>query len=331
MKRILSIFIKDLKCSTKDFMLLYMLVIPLILAVILKFFIPDVEENALTFAIDQNVDQAVIQQFEEYGKVELFSNHEDLEKRVLQLDDVEGIMVEDGGYVVLSQGNEKQQVVEGLLKSILADKSKSITVTSSDNNYKLSPISSIGAATLIIMAITLSGMLIGLSIIDEKESRAIQAIRVGPASKLEYILGKSALGFFALIVQSVGILFILRLNHINFWMIMVITLASYLVALIYGFIIGVTSPNQMAGMATTKVLMILVAASVVGALLLPDQLQVLLYWSPIYWSFVGIYEALLESISWQQISLYSLFIIIITIVVYMAFRKKIHTGLNANS
>ncbi len=330
MKRILYIFLKDLKSSFKDFLLLYMIISPIMLAIVIKFFIPDVAANTFTFALDQNIDNEIIQRFEGYGKVELYKNRSEIKERVLRMDDVEGIVLEDGEYIVITQGNEKHLMVESLLKNMLVGENENIIINQSDNNYTISPVASISAACLIIVGIILNGVLIGLSIIDEKESRAIRAIRVSPATKFDYIVGKSLLAFFVLIIQTIGILYILDVMHINLGMILVISLVGYLISLVYGFIIGVTSPNQMAGMATTKALMILVAGSVAGALLLPANWLFVLYWSPMYWIFVGIYNAILEMLTWNQLGLYSLYIIIITAIVFMLFRKKIDSGLNAN-
>jgi ABC-2 type transport system permease protein len=71
-------------------------------------------------------------------------------------------------------------------------------------------------------------------------------------------------------------LWILNLPNINKLMILIIILASSFITVIFGFIMGVISSNQIAGIANMKIGFLVVSASMLGAILLPHDKHILL-------------------------------------------------------
>lgn len=327
-RRILAIFKRDLVSNFREFMLIYILIAPMLLAVGLRFFIPSVNATGLTFALDAGIDQKIAQVFEKYGEVELYDSREQLETRVNDIDDVTGLTIDQQGhYQVLIEGNESENIMPLILRNMNSDDQAAVNFEFSDIGYALSPIASVGTVSVIITAIVLSGMLIGLGIIEDKEAGTIGALSVTPMSRGEYVAGKSLVGLFLALTHAYLTLWILGMMHVNLWMVLVITFISSFIALIFGFVMGVISANQMAGMATMKILFLPVSASIVGALFLPDRLQFLLYWSPIYWSYLGLYGIIVETATWGQIVYYSLWIVGLTAVTFLLFKNRIRRGL----
>lgn len=328
MRRILAIFKRDMKSNFREFLLIYIIVAPLLLAIGLRFFIPNVNTTGLTFAIDAKVSSEVISEFKKYGKVELCDSLDQLEERVKKIDDVTALTVKDQSeYQIIVEGNEKNNIIRTILESMELEKDDVPLVEFSDIGYKLSPLTSIGSVSIILMAIVLSGMVIGLSIIEDKELDILSALNVTPLTRGEYIFGKSLVGFLLALFLPLLILWIIGLTDINYLMVLVIALISSLVSMIYGFLIGVSSPNQMAGIAMLKILLLPVSASVIGAILLPENLQFLLYWSPIYWAYKGLYNTVLDISTWNMVGVYSLWIIGLTLIVFIIFKHKIREGI----
>ncbi|AOT69637.1 ABC transporter permease [Geosporobacter ferrireducens] len=331
MKRILSIFKRDLKSGTREFLLLYIILAPILISIGLRFFIPSVDAISFQFALDETLNPEVIETFNKYGKVEILEGRTAIEDRVSKVDDIIGITQnEEGKYIVILEGNEKEssKYIAQQILNRLQGKTTEISASFSDIGTRMSSIAIYGTSSAIILAIVLSGMVIGLNIVEEKEAQTISALRVSPMGRMEFILGKSLIGVILPIVETIIVLWILGISDINFAMIFVMTIVSSLVAIIMGFLMGVLSSNQITAIANMKFLLIIVSASFIGAVVLPENLQVFLYWSPMYWSAIGLIKIVLNSAGWGQVVQYTLWILALTVFVFLIFRRKIEKRLS---
>ena len=108
-RRILSIFYRDLRSGTREFLLLYMILSPLVLAVVFRFFLPSVNAISFSYALDKNLGSSVIEEFKKYGSVEVIDGRQKIEDRVNRIDDIIGVITDEGGsYVLVVQGNENE-------------------------------------------------------------------------------------------------------------------------------------------------------------------------------------------------------------------------------
>jgi ABC-2 type transport system permease protein len=252
-----------------------------------------------------------------------------MEKRINQMDDIIGITQDETGqFVLIREGNEsgESQWVASQIIDQLNGGTSDVAFEYSDIGTKLSAVSIYGTGSVILMAIVMAGMVIGLNMIDEKEARTISALTVTPMSKMEFIIGKSLIGVVLPVVEAVLILWLIGMTNINFGMILAMTVVSSLVTIIFGFLIGVLSSNQIAGIANMKFLLVFLSVSVVGAMVLPAKQHFLLYWSPIYWSFIGLTEVITNTATWAAIGTYALWISVLTVVVFFLFRGRINQG-----
>ncbi len=331
MMRLIAIFKRDLKSSFREFLAVYIIVAPILFAIGLRFFIPSVEAISYQFAIEESLGNEVVQEFKKYGSVETYNDLDKLKSRVNKVDDIIGITKGSaGGYAVVLEGNEaggSRYIAHQIINRLQGGERKEI-VTFSDIGARISTVAIYGTSSVILMAIILCGIVIGLNIIEEKESRTISALGVTPMHRLEFILGKSLVGFSLPIIEAFIIVWILNMTNINLMMILVMTVASSLIAIIFGFLIGVLSSNQISGIANMKFLMLFVSASFIGAVALPQTYQRFLYWSPIYWSTIGLNSIVANTATWPLIGQYTMWILGLTILIFFIFRKKISTGLS---
>ena len=110
MKKIWTIFRRDLKSSFRDSMVLYILVLPFLIAVILNLLTASTSGTALKVVIDSSVDTKVMEYLETLGSVETVADSDALVERVNRLDDIYGLRMENGDYLIYRQGNEKVEM-----------------------------------------------------------------------------------------------------------------------------------------------------------------------------------------------------------------------------
>ncbi len=331
MNRIISIFQRDFKSSLREYILLYMMLGPLLLAVGFSLIIPSTESASLQFALESNLDQPIIDEFNKYGNVFLFETRDEIKNRVNEIDDIAGIARdEEGNLYVILEGNEThdtevvpQKIIrelEGVNDANIGYKIRNVGITKS-------PISIIGSAALMITAIILGGIIIGFNIIEEKESGTIRALNVTTMNKFEFIIGKSLLGFVLPVAQVFIILWLLKISNVNHLMVLVIVLAGTVTSSVLGFLIGVISDNQIAGVMNMKLIYLATAASIVGAMILPKESQIFLYLLPTYWIFVGFRDIVSNTATWHHIFVNLSWILGMTFVLFMVIRKRIIRGL----
>lgn len=331
LKRILSIFARDLKSGRREFLLAYIILAPLIIAIGFRLFIPSVSAISYKFAVDEHLGEAIIGEFAQYGDVEEMADGSAVEERVKKIDDIVGITLNDqGNYVIVLEGNEEESlsfIARQIVNDLNQTGDAAIQFEFSDIGTKMSPLTLFGAAGMVVLAIVFGGMIIGLNIIEEKDAGTISALTASPMSKFEFIAGKSLIGIIFPVVQTYIILWLFGLTKINLLMVLVMTLISSLGTIILGFLIGVLSGNQMAGIANMKFIFMVVSGSFVGAMILPASKHFFLYWSPIYWSAMGLIEIISKTATWPLIGKHILWIVGLTIVFFVASRKIIRRGL----
>ncbi|HCX65435.1 MAG TPA: hypothetical protein DHN33_09520 [Eubacteriaceae bacterium] len=331
MKKILAIVKRDLKSGVRDWLILYLLLAPVLFAVILRLFIPGVESSNLHFVALEQLPQADQTHIEQYATIEYVENVDQLEERVSRIDDVIGITKESNEFQIVQQGNEQ----EGLLQTtgyVLQSVDESfedvpIELSFSEIGWEFSPAKLQGGNALIILSTILGGMLILLNLVEEKMNNTISAVHVSTVSKAQFVLGKGIMGYLMSIYGAVAAVLILGFDGINYGMLTVTVLSLACISVIIGFSIGVVNDEPIAAIAGMKITFVPVIASIFGAIYLPQAWQVVLYWSPFYWAYDSIVALLLNEATWQQILTNSAIILAITALVFLGLRKRITQGL----
>lgn len=330
MRRIWAIFRRDLSSSFREFILLYMMVAPIILALIFRFFVPSANSAALQFAVDGKIGTDVIERLEQYGSVEVYGDRAELEKRVRGTDDIAGITKdESGNYQIILQGNEAHDtkvIPQMIIRDMISSQNIGVDFSVRDLGYTRSPVARIGAVSLILTVLVMAGAVIGFNMIEEKDGRTLSALNVTPMRGFEFIIGKSIIGMLLPLVMVYLILWILDIWYINKRMIFVMTLVSSSITVITGFLIGAMSSNQIAGIANMKILLLPLGASVIGALMLPPDKQVFVYWIPTYWSFLGFDGIMKNSVTWGQIGVYAAWILGLIFIMFLLLRGRMKKG-----
>ncbi|WP_312649378.1 ABC transporter permease [Proteiniclasticum sp.] len=332
MRKILAIIRRDTKSGMRDYMILYIILVPFIIEAVLNMLTGSVSQSVLSLGVDGTISEEELSYLREYASVEVFEHEDDLINRVENLDDLYGIHKNEGAFEVIRQGNEKvemHEMVMLLLDSMMnEDIEVPIELTVSDVGWKLSPIKQYGGSLLAVFISVFGGMIILINLVEEKQENTLAAMNVAPVERVQYITGKAALGFFVPLIHVMGILIILDYGDISYLMAAVITLSIALTSVIIGFSIGISSDNVLAAISGMKMVFLPILGSIFGAIYLREGLQFLLYWSPFYWAFIALDGVILKQATWGSVLFSTGMIVIISAAVMILLRKKIRRGLD---
>jgi hypothetical protein len=331
-RKILLIFQRDLKISVRNFMTLYILVVPVIFAVIINVFSPGINDTTVEIVLLEGENPEQIEYFEQFAKVELLDTVEEIEDRVRKRDNIIAVLPDGSGeYFVLNQGNEPDYIVD-YVKNLTAFDHYGIGTEDStaeivDYGKDIPPLKKIMVNTAIIFTSILGGMIIALNIVEEKTDNTISAIHLSPVSRMGYIAGKSLMGVFVPVVSTFLILVITGFRSINFFHAFLMIATSCIISILIGFIEGINNDDVMNAAGNMKMLFLPLFGCIAGEELLADKWQVLFYWIPFYWTYKGNNLVLSNSGSWLDIIKYSGIVLGISVFVFLALAPRIRKGL----
>ena len=332
LKRIFAVMSRDFVSGTRDFMVVYIIIAPFLIALILRALIPSAGETTIKVAVLDQMDQEMVAYLENYGQVESYSNREQLVQRIEKHDDIYGLVQTHNQYEIIQQGNEHPEGYE-ILKFVVnswhnQDVNLPVSVSISDIGWQLPPLKQYGANFLIVFGSVFGGMVILISIVEEKMSNTLSAINVSATSKWEFVIGKGLLGFIIPIIGALGSLLILGFTSINFLMAIVTVVSIALISVIIGFSIGVVNTEPIGAIAGMKITFLPIMASIFGGIFLAEKWHILLYWSPFYWAFRSVDAILLQTATWFLVLKNALIILGLTSIVFFLLKKRIQHGLN---
>ncbi|BEP29211.1 ABC transporter permease [Helicovermis profundi] len=331
-RRIYLIFKRDLKTSIRNFISLYILVIPIIFAIMINVFSPGINDTSVEVALLKGENTQQIEYFNQFAKVEVFNTYDDIEKRLRKRDNIIAVLLDKtNGYYILTQGNEPEYIVDYVRNLITFDYYNIETEDSIaeivDYSRKIPPLKKIMVNVSMIFTSILGGMIIALNIIEEKTDNTISAIHLSPVSRIEYIAGKSVIGIFVPIVSSILILFITGFRDINFFHVLIMVTTSCIISILVGFIEGINNDDVINAAGNIKLLFLPLFGAIIGEELLADKWQILFYWIPFYWTYKANDLILSNKGSWLDIIYYSGIVLGISALVFLVLAPKIRKGL----
>lgn len=331
-KKILLIFQRDLKTSVRNFITLYILVVPVIFAIIINVFSPGINDTTVEIVMLEGENLSQVEYFEQFAKVELLDTVEAVENRVRKRDNIVGLLPDEGDdYFILTQGNEPDYIVD-YVRNLTAFDHYDIGMEDSmaeivDYGREIPPLKKIMVNTSIIFTSVLGGMIIALNIVEEKTDNTISAIHLSPVSRIAFIAGKSMIGVVVPVVGTLLILIITGFRSINYFHAILMVVTSCIISILVGFIEGVNNDDVMNAAGNMKILFLPLFGCIAGEELLADKWQVLFYWIPFYWTYKGNDLVLSNSGSWLDIIRYSGIVFGISVVVFLLLAPRIRKGL----
>ena len=331
-KKITTLFLRDLKSASRDSMAVYIIVVPILIAIAITLFTPGLNDTTVNLALLKDDKAGHIEFMEQFAKVELFNDMEEIERRVNKRDDLAAMIPAGNGYEILLQGNEPE-IVEGysvILSSLyeLGATKEETTASMLSFGHTVPPLKTMLVNMLISITIMLSGMLIAISIVEEKSENTINALNVTPLSQTGYVIGKSTMGGIIAMTSIIISLLITGYYDINWFMIIIVGLTSLMLSFVVGFLQGLASDDIIEAAANVKMIMLPIAGSIAGYELLADKWQWTLYWSPFYWAYKANLLVLSKTADWGTILICTAMVLGLSLAVYLVSVPKIRKGLS---
>lgn len=330
-RRIWTIFKRDLKVNAKDAISLYILIIPILFAILINVFSPGINDTTINLALLTNDNESKIEYFEKFSKVQLFNTEDEIKERVEKRDAMIGIIPEKETDYLLIQGNEPQEIVDyaKLLKSFyeLNINIKDSNSTLIEFNRTVPPLKKTLVNISILFISILGGMLIALNIVEEKVDHTLSAINVTPTSRVTFLLGKSIMGIILSVFGSVALIGITGFGGINILQLLLVVLITSLLSILVGLIQGLTNTDIIGAAGSIKLLFLPLIAGVLAIEMLGDKWQKYFYWNPFYWAYKGNDLILSQIGTWRQILTYSIFVLGLCAIVYVLLAPRIRKGL----
>lgn len=330
-RRIWTIFKRDLKVNSKDFISLYILVIPILFGVLINLFAPGINDTTINLALIEGENQNQVEYLEQFAKVELFKNEAKIKERVEKRDAIIGIVPENGKYYIMTQGDEPERMVDyaKLLNSFYE-----LGIHIEDSNSELiefgrtvPPLKKTLVNTSILFISILGGMLIALNIVEEKVDNTLSAVNLTPTSRMTFVLGKSVMGVLLSLFGSIALIFITGFGNVNILQLLLVISITSLLSILVGFIQGLTNKDIISAAGSIKLLFLPLIAGVLAIEMLGDKWQKFFYWNPFYWAYKGNDIILSQSGTWGEIIMYSGIVLVLCGLVYLFLAPKIRKGL----
>ena len=327
----LKIFLRDLKINLREFLSLWIILIPIVLAAIIHVATPGVTGSFVSVALGKDAPPEKASFYEKYASVERFGTAAQIQERVMERDFTFGLLPDGaGGYFILAQGNEPQAVLDAvkLLKTYEEKgEAPSVGAVFTDFGRTTPPLKSTLITGLLILVTILSGMLIALGIVDEKSDQTIRAIKVTPVSTTSFVLGKSLIGVAYTLASGFAILLVSGYLAQNALAILVALLASALVSFVIGFLVGLTSDDFIAAAGNVKIIILPALAPILVTELADPKWHFLVWWSPFYWSYDAIKGLLNQTAGMGRVWMDCGIVAVIAVALYLILLPKIRRGL----
>jgi len=331
-RKIFAVFKRDLLSSRRDFLAIYIIVVPLLLAVGITLFAPGLNDTTVKLAMLKSDDTEHIEYMKQFAKVELFNSLDELERRVAKRDDSVAIAPTGHSYEIILQGNELEMVEDYAVQLNtlyeLGATEEETTARLMSFDRTVPPLRVKLVNMLIAMTIMLAGMLIAMSIVEEKAENTINAINVTPVSQTGFVIGKSLLGGTSALLGIVGAVLITGFYDINWFMILLVGLTSMILSFVVGFLQGLSSEDVIEAAGSVKLLFLPIAGSIAVYEFASENWHWAVYWSPFYWAYKANNLILSKTADWGTVLLSTAMVIGLSLVVYFMALPKIRKGLS---
>lgn len=314
LKRILNLFRQDLTVITRDSIVLYVFAAPVLLAVLGRLLLPAFQDTVPTVAVDPALPPAIQERLEDYAEVVALDSTAEVERRVLQNDDVAGLRPADANgltaaagaadgaensgaaartgtaaYELVLQGNESSESRE-LFQTIAAavfGHIQPVPVTfevlaDSEDNF-----TAYATLIMVLVATLLGGMVAGFNIVDDRNTGAVNALAVSPLRLRDYLTSRAVFCMLFAVAAGLVVTLIVLGGGVPLGSLVVALIIGTPLVVIIGYAMGLIAKDQIAAIGLGKILIPVYMVPATIPIFIPQSWHPIFYPFPNYWYFVA--------------------------------------------
>ncbi|MFO7566121.1 MAG: hypothetical protein R6X02_25980 [Enhygromyxa sp.] len=296
--KMLTMMRKDALTGGRDQITLYLLVSPILLGLMLALIMPILEDAGPMFVVDEALAELDREALAAHGEVELVAGREAVVARVLERDDVTGVVAGVGDELEVIVEGDEPAALQGLARAVIEHDRR----VRGGARVPALELVALGQATpslrLIATALTvycvtvIVGLMLGFAILEEKITNINVALGVSPLRFGEYLGAKLLLALalaLGMTIPAVALPLGLDLD----WLAVLATIVAGLpFALSLGLLVGVLARDQLGAIAAIKGLMPIWASLPILGFVLPEAWLWTQFPLANHWGVQGLYHAL---------------------------------------
>jgi len=323
MKMILNMVKRDLIRSRRDNILIYIILSPVILAVVAALLMPSVTSNRINGFVTPGVYQTFGAELDKLGFVQVVKNEAEVEEAVALEGDGYGLIESNGSYSIILEGDEGVSFENSLEGRIVGPL---INGVSNDENdaAKLAMIKGYTIVMLLMLTLLLGGMTAGFLMVEERAQKTMASMSISPVSILNYMLSKSILSFMIPLIMGAVVAVITMGTDWSLSSYLIASVAGFPAGIILGLFLGYAADSQITALAVVKLTMPVFLSIPFASIFVPRSLSFLFYIFPNYWTFKTLETAFLGNMAqYQNILLPGLLSLGTGMVVLVLFMPKV--------
>ncbi len=331
LKKVFAIFLRDTVSNRRDFLALYIFIVPFIFAILINLVTPSINDTTVNLAFIEGENPAMVERLEDFAKVSVYEDEDALKERVMRRDEVFGVIPSGDSYIVISEGNETEGLVDFAKMMVVFDdldldiEETNATIYSFEKTVP--PLKQLLVTMAVFFSVILGGMLTSFNIIEEKVDRTIRAIHLSTVSRKMFIFGKSMMGLLLPVYGTVVIVLLAGFSGINWGMLAMLILSTAIISMLVGFFQGMVNDDVISAAASVKMLFLPLAAGPLAIDLLAEKWHWLFYWNPFYFAYRTARDIFAYQAEWGPVLLDTGIIILISTLVFVYLAPKIRKGL----
>ena len=289
MGKIRNIIRQDFIRAMRDSILMYIIVSPLILAIVAAALLPSINTGDINGYVTPEVYEYIGTSLEELGEVRIVESREILESSVALPEKEYGLLLADGKYELLLDGREgvnfensiQSRIVHPIIRGAVSDNQSTV------EEEALNQIRIKGYVLVFLLMITmlLGGMTAGMLIVEERSQGTIAAASISPISIFDYMLAKSMLSSLIPLVVGILVSFITLGTSWSLGKYLVASLASYPMGILLGLLLGYFADSQIAALGVVKLMMPVFLTVPLISVFVPRNFAWLFFVFPNFWMF----------------------------------------------
>lgn len=288
----------ELALATRNRMVVYTLIAPLVMALLFRMLFPLFTEARVALLVPESLPRPAQMELARHGDLTVVADEQAVQERVAREDDALGIVPRGDRLTVLRFGNERAAAVE------LAQTAALQAQAALEGRPPARPLVERyqadqgvvrrwqdAALSLLALFGVVAGMLaVAFSLMEDRAQRTQSYLSITPLSPGEYLVGKSAAGGLLAAVTTPLTLGLAGASP-HWGQAALATLAGVPLAAGLGLLLGLGSRSEVQLIAYIKGVATLLMVAPVAGVLLPSRWQPTLYWAPTYWLSRGFQEA----------------------------------------